>query len=223
MTVGTSDRQAGNLTRVAIVEDDRPTREGLGILVGGTPGHSCVGTYDSVEDALRSIGRACPDVLLLDIDLPGMPGSEGVVLFKQTCPALEILMLTVHAEQEKVFESICNGACGYLLKETPPAKLLEAIDEARRGGAPMSPEIARKVVTLFQKTGPPEKLDQHLTPQETRLLKLFAEGYKYRGAAEQLNISVNTVRDHIRSIYDKLHVHSKSEAVSKALRHRLIF
>jgi DNA-binding NarL/FixJ family response regulator len=193
------------------------------VAVGGTPGYRCVGTYGSVEEALRSIGSANPDVLLLDIDLPGMPGSQGVVLFKQTCPALEILMLTVHAEQEKVFESICNGACGYLLKETPPAKLLEAIDEARHGGAPMSPEIARKVVTLFQKTGPPEKLDQQLTPQETRLLKLFAEGYKYRGAAEQLNISVNTVRDHIRSIYDKLRVHSKSEAVSKALRNRLIF
>ena len=223
MTVRTSERQPDHPIRVAIVEDDRPTREGLGILVGGTPGHSCVGTFGSVEEALRSIAGARPDVLLLDIDLPGMPGSEGVVFFKQTCPALEILMLTVHAEQEKVFESICNGACGYLLKETPPAKLLEAIDEAHHGGAPMSPEIARKVVTLFQKTGPPEKLDQQLTPQETRLLKLFAEGYKYRGAAERLNISVNTVRDHIRSIYDKLHVHSKSEAVSKALRNRFIF
>jgi DNA-binding NarL/FixJ family response regulator len=223
MTVGTLERQPDEPIRVAIVEDDRPTREGLGILVGGTPGYSFVGSYSSVEGALRSIGSAAPDVLLLDIDLPGMTGSEGVVLFKQTCPALEILMLTVHAEQDKVFESICNGACGYLLKETPPAKLLESIEEAHRGGSPMSPDIARKVVMLFQKTGPPEKLDQHLTPQETRLLKLFAEGYRYRGAAEQLNISVNTVRDHIRSIYDKLHVHSKSEAVSKALRNRLIF
>jgi DNA-binding NarL/FixJ family response regulator len=223
MTVGTLERQPDQPIRVAIVEDDRPTREGLGILVGGTSGYSSFGSYGSVEEALRSIGGATPDVLLLDIDLPGMPGSEGVVLFKQTCPGLQILMLTVHAEQDKVFESICNGACGYLLKETPPAKLLESIQEAHQGGSPMSPDIARKVVTLFQKTGPPEKLDQHLTPQETRLLKLFAEGYRYRGAAEQLNISVNTVRDHIRSIYDKLHVHSKSEAVSKALRNRLIF
>ena len=223
MTIGTSERRPDDSIRVAIVEDDRPTREGLGILVGGTPGYGFVGSYGSVEEALRSIARANPDVLLLDIDLPGMPGSEGVALFKQACPALQILMLTVHAEQDKVFESICNGACGYLLKETPPARLLESIEEAHHGGSPMSPDIARKVVTLFQKTGPPEKLDQHLTPQETRLLKLFAEGYRYRGAAEQLNISVNTVRDHIRSIYEKLHVHSKSEAVSKALRNRLIF
>lgn len=223
MTVGNSERRPDDPIRVAIVEDDRSTREGLGILVGGTPGYSFVGSYGSVEEALRSISRATPEVLLLDIDLPGMPGSEGVLLFKKTFPELDILMLTVHAEQDRVFESICNGACGYLLKETPPAKLLESIQEAHQGGSPMSPDIARKVVTLFQKTGPPEKLDQHLTPQETRLLKLFAEGYRYRGAAEQLNISVNTVRDHIRSIYDKLHVHSKSEAVSKALRNRLIF
>lgn len=223
MSAGTLERQPDETIRVAIVEDDRPTREGLGMLIGGTPGYSFVGSYGSVEDALRSIGRAAPDVLLLDIDLPGMRGSEGVRLFKQTCPALEILMLTVHAGQDRVFESICNGACGYLLKETPPAKLLESIGEAHRGGSPLSPEIARKVVMLFQKTGPLEKLDQQLTPQETRLLGLFVEGYKYRAAAERLNISVNTVRDHIRSIYDKLHVHSKSEAVSKALRNRLIF
>jgi DNA-binding NarL/FixJ family response regulator len=126
-----------------------------------------------------------------------MPGSEGVVLFKQKCPALEILMLTVHAEQEKVFESICNGACGYLLKETPPAKLLEAIDEARHGGAPMSPEIARKMVTLFRRRAAGENRSTS-DPQETRLLKLFAEGTS-TGAAEQLNISVNTVRDHIEA------------------------
>jgi DNA-binding NarL/FixJ family response regulator len=132
-------------------------------------------------------------------------------------------MLTVLAEQEKVFEAICNGACGYLLKETPPARLLEAIREAREGGAPMSPEIARKVVKLFQQTGPPEKFDERLTPQESRLLKLLAQGYSYARAADQLRISVNTVRGHIRAIYDKLHVHSKSEAVSKALRNRLIY
>jgi ligand-binding sensor domain-containing protein/DNA-binding NarL/FixJ family response regulator len=164
-----------------------------------------------------------PDVLPLDIQLPGMLGSEGVKSFREKFPALEIVMLTVLAEQEKVFESICNGACGYLLKETPPARLLEAIREARNGGAPMSPEIARKVVKLFQQTGPPEKFDEQLTPQEARRLKLLAEGYSYNRAATELKISVNTVRDYIRSIYDKLHVHSKSEAVSKALRNRLIY
>jgi DNA-binding NarL/FixJ family response regulator len=208
--------------RVAIVEDDRATREGLGMLISGTPGYACVGTFSSVEEALRTLKEA-PDVMLLDIQLPGMSGSDGVRVFRERFPKLEVVMLTVLAEQEKVFESICNGACGYLLKETPPARLLEAISEAHAGGAPMSPEIARLVVALFQKTGPPEKFDYQLTPQELRLLRLLAQGYSYQGASSQLNISVNTVRDHIRSIYDKLHVHSKSEAVSKALRNRLIF
>src|SRR5437870_11279818 len=126
---------------------------------------------------MRALGSSRPDVLLLDINLPGMLGSEGVKLFREKYPALQILMLTIYAEQEKVFESICNGASGYLLKKTPPAKLLEAIREAHEGGAPMSPEIARKVVALFQKTGPPEKLDQNLTPQEVKLLALLAQGY----------------------------------------------
>ena len=192
------------------------------MLINGTPGYRCLTTFRSVEDALRSTGDA-PDVLLLDIDLPGMPGSDGVRLLKQKYSSVEILMLTVYAEEDKVFESICNGACGYLLKETPPAKLLESIGEAHHGGSPMSPEIARKVVRLFQKTGPPEKIDGRLTPQETRLLKLLVEGYSYQGAADRLNISVNTVRDYIRSIYDKLHVHSRSQAVAKALRSRIIY
>ena len=209
--------------RVAVIEDDRATREGLGLLIGGTPGYCCVATFRSVEDALRHASSDAPDVLLLDIDLPGIKGSDGVKLLKQKYPAVEILMLTVHADEHKVFESICNGACGYLLKETPPARLLEAISEAHLGGSPISPEIARKVVRLFQKTGPPVKLDEQLTPQELRLLKLLVEGYSYQGAADRLNISVNTVRDYIRSIYEKLHVHSKSEAVTKALRSRIIY
>jgi len=220
--VGLKAEQADGRIRVAIVEDDRPTREGLGMLINGTPGYHCVGTYRTVEDALRAISRDVPDVLLLDINLPGMPGSEGVKPLKQRLPPMEVLMLTVYAEQDKVFESICNGASGYLLKETPPAKLLEAISEAHRGGAPMSPEIARKLVTLFQKTGPTEKIEEQITPQEARLLKLLSEGYSYQGAAERLNISVNTVRDYVRSIYEKLHVHSKSAAVTKALRSRII-
>ncbi|HEV8482181.1 MAG TPA: response regulator transcription factor [Blastocatellia bacterium] len=217
-----TDTQANEPIRVVIVEDDRPTREGLSLLISGTPGYRCIATHRSVEDALRSIVSEAPDVLLLDINLPGMPGSEGVRALKQKRPSMEILMLTVYAEQDKVFESICNGACGYLLKETPPARLLEAISEAHCGGAPMSPEIARKVVTQFQKTGPAEKLDGQLTPQEVRLLRLLSEGYSYQGSADRLNISINTVRDYIRTIYEKLHVHSKSEAVTKALRSRII-
>jgi ribosome biogenesis GTP-binding protein YsxC/EngB len=161
--------------------------------------------------------------LLLDIRLPGMRGCDGIGVLKEKFQSVQILMLTINADEDSVFESICKGACGYLLKNTPPARLLEAIRETHNGGAPMSPEIARKVVTLFQRTGPPEKIDERLTPQETRMLKLLVEGYTYQGAADLLKISVHTARNHIRSIYDKLHVHSKSEAVCKALRGRIIY
>jgi len=219
--------------RVAIVEDDRSLREGLGLLINATSGYNCQHSYGSVEDALRGInqpgqsggqdnGQQLPDIMLLDIHLPGMLGSDGVKLFREKFPTMQVLMLTVYAEQDKIFESICNGACGYLLKKTPPAKLLEAIREAHEGGAPMSPEIARKVVTLFQNTRQPEKIEEQLTQQEVKLLQLLSDGHSYQSAAGQLNISINTVRNYIRSIYDKLHVHSKNEAVSKALRSGII-
>jgi len=217
-----TEGQSGETIRVAIVEDDRHLREGLRILIDSTPGYSCLQGYGSVEESLRLLGVETVDVLLLDIHLPGMLGSEAVKVFRERFPSMQILMLTIYAEQDKVFESICNGASGYLLKKTPPVKLLEAIREAHEGGAPMSPEIARKVVTLFQRTRPPETIDGRLTPQEVRLLKLLSEGYSYQSGAGQMNISVNTVRNYIRSIYEKLHVHSKNEAVSKALRNRII-
>jgi DNA-binding NarL/FixJ family response regulator len=209
--------------RVAIVEDDRGTREGLAMLIGGTPGYTCAGAFGSVEEALGALARESADILLLDVNLPGTAGSEGVRLLRERAPALQVVMLTVFSEQDTVFASICNGACGYLLKKTPPARLLEAIREAHGGGAPMSPEIARKVVALFQKTGPPVKVDEHLTPQELRLLRLLAEGHSYQAAADHLGISIDTIRNYIRSVYHKLHVHSRSEAVTKALRARLIY
>ncbi len=131
---------------------------------------------------------------------------------------MQILMLSVYGEENRVFESICNEACGYLLKKTPPPRLLAAVQEAHEGGAPMSPEIARKVVELFPWAAPPRVADHDLTPQEVRLLGLLAEGYSYLSAAERFDININTVRNYIRSIYEKLHVHSKSEAVSKAIR-----
>lgn len=218
-----TEELSGDSIRVVIIEDDRATREGLAVLIDGTSGYRSVGKYRSVEEALSPSGREAPDVLLLDIYLPGMPGSEGIGLLKDKYHSAQVLMLTINGDEDNVFESICNGACGYLLKNTPPAKLLDAIKETHQGGAPMSPEIARKVVTLFQKTGPPEKLDERLTPQEMRLLRLLAEGHTYQGAADLLKISVHTARNYIRSIYDKLHVHSKSEAVCKALRSRIIY
>lgn len=208
--------------KTAMVEDDAVTRECLSLLVSGTDGYACVGAFTSVEEALKKGFTAVPDVLLLDIHLPGMLGSEAVKVFTQKFPAMQILMLTVYAEQDKIFESICNGACGYLLKKTPPARLLESIREAHEGGAPMTPEIARKVLKLFQKTAQPEESDEKLTPHELRLLSLLAKGTSYRDAARQFNVSINTIRYHIRNIYEKLHVHSKSEAVGKAFRLRLI-
>lgn len=207
---------------VAVVEDDARLREGLAILIGGTPGYRLAGAFPSVEEGLAALAAKPADVLLLDIHLPGMPGSQGVRHLRDRCPTMQVLMLTVFAEEDKVFESICNGACGYLLKKTPPTRLLEAIREAHEGGSPMSPEIARKVVTLFQRTREPADPEERLTPHEVRLLKMLAEGHSYQSAGGLLGVSINTVRNYIRSIYAKLHVHSKSEAVTKALRSHLI-
>jgi DNA-binding NarL/FixJ family response regulator len=208
--------------RIAIVEDDAAAREGLRMLIDGTHGFRCVGTWGSAEQALRGMASPAPEVLLLDIQLPGMPGSEAARLFHERSPEMAILMLTLHDDEDRIFESLCNGARGYLLKKTPPARLLEAIREARDNGAPLSPEIAHKVVRLFREFKPPERIDESLTRQEVRLLSLLAEGYSYQAAADDLKVSINTVRNYIRSIYEKLHVHSKSEAVSKALKARLI-
>jgi DNA-binding NarL/FixJ family response regulator len=207
--------------RVAIVEDDRATRDGLALLIDGTPGYRCRETFRSVEEALRARTPA-PDVVLLDIHLPGVPGSQGVKALQERHPGAVILMLTVYEEQDLVFESICNGAGGYLLKKTPPARLLEAIREAHQGGAPMSPEIARKVIHAFRRVAPAPPPEHGLTEQEVRLLALLADGTSYQGCAVALGISINTVRNHIRSVYDKLHVHSKSAAVSKALKSGLL-
>ncbi len=207
---------------VAIVEDDRATLQGLRALIDGTPGYRCVGAWGSVEEALARASFDPPRILLLDIDLPGMRGSEGVVPLLERHPDLVVLMLTVYDEEREVFESICNGAQGYLLKSTPPARLLEAIAEAAGGGAPMSPHIALKVLRLFQRTGPPPRIDGSLTPRELELLGLLAEGHSYRAAGEAMGITANTVRNHVRSVYEKLHVHSRSEAVSKAIRAGLV-
>ena len=208
--------------RVVVVEDDRALRVGLAALIGGTPGFACRETYGSVEAVLSSGSLEAPDVLLLDIGLPGVPGSEGVSLLRQRLPSTVVLMLTVYDDQERIFASLCNGASGYLLKRTPPARLLEAIREANEGGSPMSPEIARRVVELFRREAPPPRRPPHLTPAERQLLGLLVEGHSYQECAERLAISVNTVRSCIRAVYEKLQVHSKSAAVVRALRERLV-
>jgi DNA-binding NarL/FixJ family response regulator len=208
--------------RVAIIEDLRALRDGFCMLIDGTEGFRCTGRFRTMEEALERISLDLPDVALVDIGLPGMNGIEGVRLLKEHYPDVTLLMLTVYDDDDRIFDALCAGACGYLLKKTPPARLLESLKEAVGGGAPMSPEIARRVVTLFREVRPPERADYHLTPHETRLLKLLVEGHNYKTAAAQLGVSFNTVCFHIKSIYEKLQVHSKSEAVAKALRHRLI-
>jgi DNA-binding NarL/FixJ family response regulator len=207
---------------LVIVEDDRITRESLRLLVDGTPGYRCSAAFGSLEQALAARGGEPPDVILLDIKLPGTPGSQGVASLHERWPEAAILMLTAFADEDKVFESLCNGAIGYLLKSTPPARLLEAVMEARHGGSPMSPEIARKVVELFRRTPSPVVLEEALTPQEVHLLRLLAEGCSYQVAGNQLGISINTVRNYIRNVYEKLQVHTKSAAVSKAMRAGLL-
>jgi len=160
-------------------------------------------------------------VALVDIGLPGMSGIDGIRILHERHPSLLLLALTVYDDDDRIFEALCAGACGYLLKKTPPARLLESVAEAVAGGSPMSPEIARRVVFLFRELRPPDKADYQLTPHETRLLKLLVDGHNYNTAAAQIGVSVNTVAFHMRRIYDKLQVHSKSQAVSKALRNNL--
>jgi DNA-binding NarL/FixJ family response regulator len=191
------------------------------MLIDGTDGFSCVGSFRTMEEALDRIGTNLPDVVLVDIGLPGMNGIEGVRLLKQRHVSLTVLMLTVYEDDERIFDALCAGACGYLVKKTPPSRLLESIREAMDGGAPMSPEIARRVVSLFREIRPPERTDYHLTPHELRLLKLLVEGYNYKTAAAELGVTFNTICFHIKQIYEKLQVHSKSQAVTKALRNRL--
>ena len=208
--------------RVALVEDRREIREGLALIINATPGFVCTGAYRTMEDALAHIGDNLPDVVLNDIGLPGMSGIEGIRILKERYPALLVLMLTVYDDDERIFDALCAGASGYLLKKTQPARLLESLREAVAGGAPMSPEVARRVIALFRDFRPSESAKSELTPHEIRLLRLFVEGHNYKTAAAELGVTVHTISFHLRSIYDKLQVHSKSEAVAKALRSRLV-
>jgi DNA-binding NarL/FixJ family response regulator len=208
---------------VAIIEDQRKFREYLATLIDGSPGFRCVGSYRSMEEALDRIGAASlPDVALVDIGLPGMDGIEGIRILKARFPALILLMHTVYDGDERIFAALCAGASGYLLKKTSPARLLESLREAMAGGAPMTPEVAHQVIKLFREIRPPERTDEQLTPHELRLLEMLSEGHNYDTAAAELKVTTHTISFHLQKIYEKLHVHSKTEAVAKALRNRLI-
>lgn len=209
--------------KVSIIEDQREVREGLAILINGTAGFRCAGSFRAMEDALRHIINGnLPNVILTDIGLPGMSGIEGIRILKERHPHVPIVALTVYDDEEEIFDALCAGASGYLLKDTQPARLIECLREVISGGAPMSPEVARRVVKLFREFRPPERASHNLTPAETELLKLLVDGHNYKTAAAELGISINTVSFHLRNIYEKLQVHSKSEAVAKALRERIV-
>ena len=206
-----------NLIHVSIVEDDTEIRESLAILINGTAGYSCIETYMDCETAIKGIIEDPPDVVLMDIGLPGKSGIEGIREIRKVLPDIDILMLTVHGDNKRVFEALCAGACGYLIKDTPPARLLEAISEAFHGGAPMSTQIARMVIESF-------KITPHsdLTTRELEVLNQLCKGKSYKMIAEALFICEETVRRHIKNMYRKLEVSSKSEAVAKAFKEKLV-
>ena len=203
--------------KVSIVEDSRGTRESLSELIGRAPGLRCVGAHANGEQALQSIPQEIPDVVLMDINLPGMSGIECVSRLKARLPRLQVLMLTTYEESDLIFDSLRSGASGYLLKNMPPGELIQAVEQVHSGGAPMSMQIARKVVTHFQQIKRPSSEVEKLTRREQEILALLAKGYLYKEIADQLGISLSTVRAHLHTVYEKLHVQSRTQAVVKFL------
>lgn len=222
------NRDSSSAIRVVIIEDQQEIREGLQQILDGAEGFSCISGYASMEPALKELpqmirgAETTPTVILTDIGLPGMSGIDGIRILKAEYPKLPVMVLSVFEDDNRIFEAICAGATGYLLKRTPPDRILASLREVVGGGAPMSPEVARRVVNLFQRLQPPRKESWNLTPHELRILKLLVEGHIYKTAAAELKVTVNTISFHVRNIYEKLQVHSKSEAVAKAVRNNLV-
>jgi DNA-binding NarL/FixJ family response regulator len=205
---------SGNI-HIAVVEDDKTVREGLQMLLNGSLGFTCVAAYSNGEDALAGLPAVSPDVVLMDINLPGISGIECILALKEQKVPMQFIMLTVFEDTDDIFHSLSAGATGYLLKQTPPVKLLEAIQDVYRGGSPMSGEIARKVVQSFQHPLPNYATANSLTKREDEILSYLVKGYFYKEIAGLLFISVETVRTHIRNIYEKLQVRTRSEAILK--------
>ena len=202
--------------KVAIVEDDAGVRESLAVVMNGTTGFRCIGAYGNAESALKNIPLDWPDAVLMDINLPQMSGIELVAKLKAMRPALQVIMLTVYIDSEQIFQSLQAGASGYLIKQTPPSQILEALVDVQAGGAPMSNMIARKVVQHFQQK-PSTNETANLTKREHEILSLVAKGRAYKEIGDVLGISALTVKTHVRNIYEKLHVRSQGEAVAKFL------
>lgn len=203
--------------RVSIIEDDSDVRHSLTVLLNGSDGFACVSAHRSAEDAIAELPMREPQVVLVDINLARISGIECVRQLKAKLPEVHFLMLTMYEDAELIFKSLTAGASGYLLKRTPPAKLLEAISEVQQGGSPMTSKIARIVVQHFQRVKSPGRSTEVLSAREKEILALLAKGHRYKEIAEQLGISFDTVRAHLRNIYDKLQVRSRTEAVVKYL------
>lgn len=204
--------------KVAIVDDDEGIRTSLAALIRRAPALKLAGDYPDAETALKEIPRHPPDVVLMDINLPGIKGVECVRQLKSTLPKVQFLMLTVYEDSDSLFNSLKAGASGYLLKRTASARLLEAIRDVHGGGSPMTPQLARRVVQFFSKPAEGELSASRLTPGEREFLDQLANGYAYKEIADRMKISIDTVRSYVRTVYEKLHVHSRTEAVVKYLR-----
>jgi len=200
---------------ITIVEDQNEMRESLAEWLGNAPGLRCVGAHATAEEALRRIPGENPDVVLMDINLTGMNGIECVSRLKERLPQTQVLMLTTYDDGDLIFDSLRAGANGYLLKNMPREELVQALQQVQAGGAPMSLQIARKVINYFHQSGKPLENLRQLTGRESEILKLLARGYLYKEIADRLGISMSTVRTHISAVYEKLHVHSRTEAVMK--------
>jgi DNA-binding NarL/FixJ family response regulator len=200
---------------VAVVEDNAGVRRSLELMLNDSPGFSCVCACGSAEDALQVIPRQAPDVVLMDIHLPNRSGIECTLRLKQLMPAVQVIMITVYTDIDTIFKALRAGASGYLLKRSPPEKILEAITEVRQGGAPMTREIARKVVEAFTEPAEVSPAMSNLTRRENEVLELLSQGFGNKEIAQSLSISGDTVRYHLKQIYEKLHVRSRTEAVAK--------
>ena len=206
------------IIRVSIVDDDEGIRSSLATLIRRAPAFRLVGDYPNAEVALKEIPAHPPDVVLMDINMPGIKGVECVRQLKTQVPAVQFLMLTVYEDSDSLFNSLKAGASGYLLKRTASKNLLEAIRDVHAGGSPMSPQLARRVVMFFSQPQENDSPVARLTPGEREFLDQLAKGYAYKEIADRMNISIDTVRSYVRTVYEKLHVHSRTEAVVKYLR-----
>ena len=203
--------------RICIVEDDAGLRETIAGFIAASSGFECLDAFSSGEEGLKRIPALEPSVVLMDINLPGMNGIQCVKRLKEKMSAVQILMLTVYDSSDQIFEALAAGASGYLLKSTPPEKLLEAIEDMQQGGSPMSSHIARKVVQAFQPAARTTPLTAHLAPREQEVLDLLSKGYAYKQIAGHMDLNIGTVRTYIRRIYEKLHVNCRTDAVVKYL------